>query len=148
MYTDGRGHLIFNNAKQQQGNEYWLQKLEQMKDGIAAPEMMIENTGINRKEYQNSYSQNYSNWGYQNKLIGSYYWRAKLAQLNDGVSSPEAMIENSGIDRREYQNSYRRNYSEKGYENKLVGSRYWYEKIAELNDGRSDPGNSVYNNTP
>lgn len=148
MYTDGRGHLIFNSPKQQQGNEYWLQKLEQMKDGVAAPEMMIENTGINRKEYQNSYSQNYSNQGYQNKLIGSRYWRAKLTQLNDGVAAPEAMIENSGLDRREYQNSYRQNYSERGYENKLVGSRYWYEKIAELNDGRSNPGNSVYNNTP
>lgn len=68
------------------------------------------------------------------------YWITKLAQMKDGIASPETLIERLGTQR-----YYYNNFTKSGYADKLVGTEYWIRKIKELNDGRIDFSNSVYN---
>ena len=78
----------------------------------------------------------------QEKTAANMYWMRKLAQMNDGISSPETLVERLDTQRYIYNN-----FTNKGYGDKLLGTPYWKEKIRELNDGRIKLGDSVYNTT-
>lgn len=69
------------------------------------------------------------------------YWRMKFAQMKDGVSSPETMIENLGYDQRYVYH----NFTPSGYADKLVGTPYWDKKIAQMKDGTSSPETMIEN---
>lgn len=129
-------------ANNQNGTWYFKQKLAQLKDGVAAPELLVSRTGHEPYErYRNTIKLN----GYAEKNADSEYWRLKMKQLKDGIAAPETDVTRNGkwakwdaskmkwLDAI-YDESVM-HHNNFGYGDKTTSTKYWSDKMKQLSDG-------------